>query len=880
MQPIKRIAGSRLGALLTVVLSLLLAACPAEDVEEGARTIPPPAPPASAPPVATYTVSGTINNLTGDELHMQLVYYDAAYTIVAGKEEIVVRSGENSFFFTIPIPDGRNWEIFAEVTNDRTQRCLPEPSGGVIASTSATVVMTCTDTYTIGGDVYGLRQGTEIRLRMGSPTLGNSDVTVDGSGPFEFEDPLFSGSKYTVTVSAQPQSPAPECTVTRGEGVVDEANVDDIRVDCGASVSYEVAGLEGSGLIVSLSREVTINGNTNMLVVERDEVAANGPYTFDTRLNVGEPYEVGVWQQPVNPDQQCSVSKGRGTIGDGGGSDIDVSGVNVVCYAPVREWRFDTSNTINTDFPIKSGRQEGGFLEDTADFDDGSGGTTGDVGDELRFSDLFQNYFHGAGSIGVVHSSSTGLTYWLAAEATKERGAPETSPIHYASLKTYWRVRKDSPQTSFELQITKMQMIANGTRNNATTTGRLWAGAELRITAYHVNDPSGVPAPIFDTHGGMHLRGTVGASASLNNWEMVQRVLYNAPQPLWSRDDFTEAQTIGVSRPGRTGYAELAAPITVDVDLSLAPVGSEILVVSEAVVEAQNTFAPEGAAAAYLRDPGEFDPGVTDGGVTLVSTSGVTQLDVGDDIPFDDLEPGGPAPVACDAAVTDRSILAFEAAEYRVSETLGTSPYVLVTRTGNLDGAVTAQLSFVGGTAEPDVDFETEELTVRFGDGDDVPRTVVVPIVDDDVGEGDETMLVMLHSPEGCADIGGTSSTTITIADNETGTVSFDSDSYEVDESAGVAILTLQRTNGDLGTIFLSVVAEDGTATFGSDYAWPLRLRVFDDGDATPQVVEVPILDDGDVEGDETVILSLVSSNDDIIGSPSTAVLTIRDDDP
>jgi CSLREA domain-containing protein len=113
---------------------------------------------------------------------------------------------------------------------------------------------------------------------------------------------------------------------------------------------------------------------------------------------------------------------------------------------------------------------------------------------------------------------------------------------------------------------------------------------------------------------------------------------------------------------------------------------------------------------------------------------------------------------------------------------------------------------------------------------------------------------------------------------NPPGTVQFSSPTYTVNEGDGFAVITITRTGGTGGpiTVDFSPVA-GGSATEGSDYTGVTSLPVsFADGDGTPKMVQVPITDDPDVEPSETVDLELSGSP---LGTPSTAVLTILDND-
>src|SRR5664279_853945 len=84
-----------------------------------------------------------------------------------------------------------------------------------------------TATFTVGGVVNGLSgSGLALQDNAGTP------LAVVSSGAFTFADALRSGAGYSVTVATQPASPAQDCVVTNGSGIVAGANVTNVTVSC------------------------------------------------------------------------------------------------------------------------------------------------------------------------------------------------------------------------------------------------------------------------------------------------------------------------------------------------------------------------------------------------------------------------------------------------------------------------------------------------------------------------------------------------------------------------------------------------------------------------------------------------------------------------
>jgi hypothetical protein len=110
--------------------------------------------------------------------------------------------------------------------------------------------------------------------------------------------------------------------------------------------------------------------------------------------------------------------------------------------------------------------------------------------------------------------------------------------------------------------------------------------------------------------------------------------------------------------------------------------------------------------------------------------------------------------------------LQFSSATYSVMET-ASSATIMVTRAGGSTGAVSGMVSTSNGTALAGTDYITTTMTVSFADGDSATKTVSIPILDDVLVEGNETVSLTLSSPIGGATLGSPSSAVLTIVDND-----------------------------------------------------------------------------------------------------------------
>jgi len=109
--------------------------------------------------------------------------------------------------------------------------------------------------------------------------------------------------------------------------------------------------------------------------------------------------------------------------------------------------------------------------------------------------------------------------------------------------------------------------------------------------------------------------------------------------------------------------------------------------------------------------------------------------------------------------------------------------------------------------------------------------------------------------------------------------VFFSSSNYSVNESNGVATITVNRSGSSLPPVTVDYSTTDGSAQQKGDYTIALGKLSFGTNE-TSKTFQVLITDDGHVEGNETVNLTLSSPTGSVsLGSPSSAVLTISSND-
>jgi Tol biopolymer transport system component len=111
------------------------------------------------------------------------------------------------------------------------------------------------------------------------------------------------------------------------------------------------------------------------------------------------------------------------------------------------------------------------------------------------------------------------------------------------------------------------------------------------------------------------------------------------------------------------------------------------------------------------------------------------------------------------------------------------------------------------------------------------------------------------------------------------GILQFSTDAFGVDESAGVATITVMRAGGTAGAVNVNYATSDGTGTAGADYTAASGTLSFAAGETT-KTFSVAIIDDEAVEGNEVLKLRLTDpAGGAALGSPANAVLTILEND-
>jgi hypothetical protein len=213
----------------------------------------------------------------------------------------------------------------------------------------------------------------------------------------------------------------------------------------------------------------------------------------------------------------------------------------------------------------------------------------------------------------------------------------------------------------------------------------------------------------------------------------------------------------------------------------------------------------------------------------------------------------------------------------RASESGLDSGTFTVRRTGSTGSKLTVTYS-LAGTAANGLDYATLSGRVIVPAAS-ASTTVTVSPVDDDTPEDEETVVLTL-SPDAGYVVESPDSATVAIADSEpppptVTVVATDESASESGPDPGA--VTIRRT-GSTDSALIVTYSIAGTAVNGVDYT-KLSGSVTIPPASESATVTISPIDDAVVEGDESVVLTLTTGDAYRVGSPSSATVTLADND-
>ena len=284
-------------------------------------------------------------------------------------------------------------------------------------------------------------------------------------------------------------------------------------------------------------------------------------------------------------------------------------------------------------------------------------------------------------------------------------------------------------------------------------------------------------------------------------------------------------------------------------------------------------------------------------GMLTLSSSGTSAIEVliTDDSAFEYDETftvvlAVPVGVMLTAAVTEVTIenddtveIGFERATYVVDEDSGEVELTVAVLNGSLGDTITLNYITADGTAVAGEDYTAVSSSLTLS-SDMSSATFMVSISDDALFENDERFSVSLSGiPSGV--ILTTATADVTIDNDDTVEIGFESVTYSVSEGAGEVTVSVRVVSGVLGDdLTLNYATVAGTAVSGEDYDSSSRMLTLSPS-ATEMTFTVSIIDDSLLENDETFTVVLVAPEAGLANfvsiDPTRAVarVTIENDD-
>jgi uncharacterized delta-60 repeat protein len=232
--------------------------------------------------------------------------------------------------------------------------------------------------------------------------------------------------------------------------------------------------------------------------------------------------------------------------------------------------------------------------------------------------------------------------------------------------------------------------------------------------------------------------------------------------------------------------------------------------------------------------------------------------------------------------------LGFSATNYSVVQS-GRALTITVLRTngsyGNVSVAFKTANGFTNGppgvvSAIGGIDYISTNGVLNFAN-DVVSQTFSVKIIDFATLQSNKFFNVVLSNPGNGASFDTNNppvlvtNSVVTIVDDHflPGHLAFGASTF-TGTKGGVSTIPVTRTGGALGTISVTVVSSNLTASNGVNYLPVSNVLTWGNAIITPQTITVTNLEDGIVEGTKTMMLSLV--NPVVTGSPAEDSLVLE----
>jgi hypothetical protein len=223
--------------------------------------------------------------------------------------------------------------------------------------------------------------------------------------------------------------------------------------------------------------------------------------------------------------------------------------------------------------------------------------------------------------------------------------------------------------------------------------------------------------------------------------------------------------------------------------------------------------------------------------------------------------------------IEDNEVGVSIAAEGSSAENGSSTGSFVITRTGSISSDLTVNFSVAGTAARP-ADYAS------FGNSAIIPAgtnavSIAVDAVNDTVAEGTETVVTTLLAGTGYT-VRPPSGATVLILDDEP-VVTIAASDNTAHEAGGDGLFTITRSGGTASPLTVNYTI-GGSASNGVDYVALPSQAVLAAGQSSSNLAVV-VIDDPETEGPEVVSITLDTNAAYFVGSPSSAVVTIVDNE-
>jgi uncharacterized delta-60 repeat protein len=209
---------------------------------------------------------------------------------------------------------------------------------------------------------------------------------------------------------------------------------------------------------------------------------------------------------------------------------------------------------------------------------------------------------------------------------------------------------------------------------------------------------------------------------------------------------------------------------------------------------------------------------------------------------------------------------------------------IKVTRTGGSVGTVSVGFRTVNGTAGSPADYISTNGVFTWNDSDTSARTLLIPLAQDGLVEGTENFRLELFNPmvnqaPNATLLGARTNAVASIADGDAyGVLAFNQPYFQADENGGSVTITVLRTGGSAGTVFVDYSASAESAVPGLDFTPVSGTLTLVPGQFSA-TFSVPLADDPQSDGNKVVQLELSNPVNAALGIPSAVDLVLVDNE-